>query len=227
MLLQLNDARTFNPQLIDMVAAEVFWGYCHQTNYETAISCVRRGEFGKLWTLQKAAERLRRDGDVLSDYDAKRFYGETNEYMRHKASRSENIIGTLYTEDFARCRPPKFPFMEMLQRLRAAGDGAVDTRSGPLEVAGDLLIRTPLPAVVLLRERPQANVIQVGDTRKALGFQKMMVLLCRNVLPLPVNPEGYTCGATGVFQIPSRDTARHGWTRLIPNSTACERLVVC
>ena len=227
MLLQLNQARTFNPQLIDMVAAEVFWEYCHQTKYETARNCVLRGEFARLWTLRKAAERLRRADARLSDYDLKRFYDETNDYIQHKASREENIIGTLYTEDFGRCRPPKFPYKELVQRLRRVGDGAMEATSGPVEVMGDLLIRTPLPAVVLLRERPQGNVIQVSDTSKALGFQKLMVLLVRGGLSLPDNPQGYVHGATGVLQIPCGGTAGHGWNKLIPNSTACEKLVLC
>jgi hypothetical protein len=227
MLLQLNQARTFNPQLIDMVAAEVFWGYCHQTMYETARNCVLRSEFARLWTLPKAAERLRRNGDIVSNYDVKRFYDETNDYMQHKASREDNIIGTLYTEDFGRCRPPKFPYKELVQRLRRLGDGTVETTSGPVEVMGDLLIRTPLPAVVLLRERPQENAIQVSDTRKALGFQKLMLLFVRDVMSLPDNPHGYVHCATGVLQIPCGGTARHGWIKLIANSNACEKVVLC
>jgi hypothetical protein len=163
----------------------------------------------------------------VGDSDVKRFYSETNHYMSDKASEEKNILGTLYTEDFARCRPPKFPHKELVQRLRAAGDGADDSVRGPVEVAGDLLIRTPLPAVVLLRERPAAKCIQVGDTRKALGFQKTMVLMVQSVSPLPDNPEGYGYSASGVFQIPCQGTSGHGWTKLIPNSNACERVALC
>ncbi len=74
---------------------------------------------------------------------------------------------------------------------------------------------------------PRAAWLQVGDTRKALGFQKTMVLLIHNVTPLPVNPQGYVYSADGVFQIPCPDSTRPAWFRLMPNSTTCGKLVLC
>jgi len=219
--------RTFNPQFIDDIAAEVFWGYCCRTQYQTAVNCVLRGEFGKLWTLRKAAELLQHYAGKADDATVKQCYRQVNHYMTEKASQGKNIIGTLYIEDFASCRPPAFPHEELAQRLRAAGDGAEGSVRGEVEVAGDLMIRTPLPAVALLRAMPRANWIQVGDTRKALGFQKTMVLLIHNLSPLPVNPQGYAYSADGVFQIPCPDSTGPAWFKLMPNSTACGRLVLC
>jgi len=122
--------RTFNPQFIDDIAAEVFWGYSCQTRYQNAINCVLRGEFGKLWTLRKAAELLQHYAGKAGDATVKQCYRQANHYMREKASQGKNIIGTLYIEDFARCRPPAFSHKELAQRLRAAGDGAAGSVRG-------------------------------------------------------------------------------------------------
>jgi hypothetical protein len=226
MSLHSKQPRTFHPQLIDHIAAEVFWGYCHQTGYQIAIDCVLAGDFGKLWTLKKASKLARQYGAGMSHEEVKRFYSDINRYMMDHASRRKNIIGTLYSEDFAGCRPPEFSHEELLRRLRAGGDEAEGGVSGPVDIAGDLLIRTPLPSVLLLRDRPQAQWIQVGDTRKALGFQKIMVLLIHHVTTLPANPQGYAYGADGVFQIPCPDATGPDWFRLMPNSTACRRLAL-
>lgn len=229
MKLQSLQPRTLNPQLIDNMAAEVFWGYCFRTDYQTAINCVQSGNFEKLWTLKKAAERLREYDPQVGSDTVKRCYAQTNSYMMDKASREENIIGTLYTEDFALCRPPRFAHEGLVQRLRAAGDGVNSETDASVPVAGELLIRTPLPAVLLLRSKPASEWIQAADTRKALGFQKTMVLMVRGYSPLPVNPQGYGYSASGVFHIPcpDREAVAPAWFKLLPNSTMCEKLVVC
>jgi hypothetical protein len=229
MQLQSTQLRTLNPQLIDGVAADVFWGYCFRTDYRTAINCVLSGSFEKLWTLKKAAKLLRQHDPGVDDGTVRQCYRETNSYMMDKASQEQNIIGMLYTEDFLLCRPPGFTHDELVQRLRAAGEEAEGESKGSPPVAGDLLIRTPLPAVLLLRDRPPSDWIRVADTRKALGFQKTMVLLVRSFSPLPVNPQGYGYAACGVFQIPcrDRDASAPVWFKLMPNSTACEKLVLC
>ncbi len=112
-----------------------------------------------------------------------------------------------------------------MRRLRAGGDAEGEIKGSP-PIAGDLLIRTPLPAVLLLRETPSSDWIQPADTRKALGFQKNMALMVRDVSPLPVNPQGYGWGATGVFHIPCGETSVPAWFKLMPNSTACRKLVL-
>lgn len=228
MTLQSTQPRTINPQLIDNMAAEVFWGYCFRTDYQTAINCVLSGNFEKLWTLKRAAELLRQYDPQVGNDTVKRCYSQANTYMMDKASREENIIGTLYAEDFARCRPPGFAHEGLVQRLRAGGDKSPsETRASP-PVAGDLLIRTPLPAVLLLRNKPPSDWIQAADTRKALGFQKTMVLRVRSYSPLPVNPQGYGYSASGVFHIPcpDRDATGPVWFKLMPNSIVCEKLVL-
>ena len=149
--------------------------------------------------------------------------------MMDKASQEQNIIGMLYTEDFATCRPPGFAHEDLVLRLRSAGDGAKGEIQGSPPTAGDLLIRPPLPAVLLLRDKPSSDWIQVADTRKALGFQKTMVLMVRSFSPLPVNPQGYGYSACGVFQIPcpDRDSTATAWFKLMPNSSVCGRLILC
>jgi hypothetical protein len=229
MLLQRTQARTFNPQFIENIAAEVFWGYCFRTVYQTAINCVLTGDYGKLWTLKKAAELLHRYDPGLSKDAVKRCYSEVNEYMRDHAAMEQNILGTLYVEDFANCRPPQFGhnvILEAIQTARGGGEGEI---TGSPPVAGDLLIRTPLPAVLLLRGEPPGDCVQVADTRKALGFHKTMVLTVGSFSPLPPNPQGYAYSASGVFRIPCRDpeAIETVWYKLMPNSTACKQLILC
>jgi hypothetical protein len=62
MLLKSAPTRTLNPQLIEDIAAEVFWDYCCRTDYQSAVNCVVGDDFGKLWTLKKAARMLRQYG---------------------------------------------------------------------------------------------------------------------------------------------------------------------
>jgi hypothetical protein len=227
MSLQSKQPRTFNPQMIDNIAAQVFWGYCYRTRYQTALNCVLRGDFAKLWTLRNAAELLQPyAAGRVGEATVKQCYRQTNRYMADRASQGKNIIGTLYTEDFGRCRPPDFTYEELVRQLRTAGDGAEGSVKGTVEVAGDLLIRTPLPSTVLLRDMPQATYIQVSDTQKALGFQKTMLLFIHNVSSLPANPQGYVYSADGVFQIPCPDSTGPLWFRLMPNSAACGRLAI-
>ena len=108
MLMQQAQSRTFHPQFIENVAAEVFWGYCFRKHYDTAIADVLDFEYEKLWSPKKAGEMARRYGGRLGNADLRRLYDEVNSYMRMKAEREENILGTLYVEDFARCKPPRF-----------------------------------------------------------------------------------------------------------------------
>lgn len=219
MLLQESRPRTFHPQLIENVAAEVFWGYCFRTHYDTAIADVLDFEYEKLWSLKKAGEMVRRYGGSLCNADLRRLYDEVNSYMRMKAEREENILGTLYVEDFARCKPPRFAHGDLVKRLRSAGDDDASIEGIAPPVAGDLLLRTPLPSCVLLRSNPPTDVIRVADTRKALGFQKTMLLTIRTGGTLPPNPQGYTHAAHGVFGIPCQDEAISPvWWKLIPNA---------
>ena len=50
--------RRFNPQLIDSLAADVFWSYCFRTDYPTARGDVLASKFGRLWSPREAAERV-------------------------------------------------------------------------------------------------------------------------------------------------------------------------
>lgn len=212
--------RPLNPQLIDSLAADVFWGHCFRTNYESACADVLDGKFGRIWSSRQAVERVRSYGSSINHQEALRLYAETNRYMMEKAKLGQNIIGTLYVEDFANCRPAAFPYEKLVRRLREAGDGPENAIRGEPAAAGDLLLRMPLPSAVLLKADPPANVIRVRDTRKALGFEKTMLLLIRSLSPLPPNPQGYSQAAHGVFQIPCSKDASTAWLKLIPNGTA-------
>jgi hypothetical protein len=212
----LSDGR-FLPQLIDNIAAEVFWGYCFRTDFQTAVNCVLRGELGRLWTVKDAQRNLREYDRQIARETVTRCYDETNAYMMRNASQAENIIGTLCVEDFARCRPTGFKHGRLLRQVQVGGDQDGEIKDSP-PIAGELVLRTPLPAVLLLREQPTSNWIQPGSTAKALGFQKTMALMLRGLTALPSNPQGYRWGATGVFNIPCAQAAAPQWSKLIPNS---------
>ena len=90
--------------------------------------------------MKKAGELARRYGGSLDKGDAKRLYAEVNCYMRDKADREENILGTLYVEDFARCKPPRFAHGDLVKRLRVAdggGPGVIVTPQRPDVILGD------------------------------------------------------------------------------------------
>jgi hypothetical protein len=227
---QSTQTRTFHPQFIENIAAEVYWGYGFRTTYGTARDDVLEGEYGKLWTVKKAAELARRYGGSLGRADVERLYAEINQYMLDKTTREENILGTLYVEDFARCKPPRFAHEGLLQLLRKADGGGQGLVYGPHpSVVGDLLIRTPLPAALLIEGPPKPDGIHFVDTRKALGFEKVIVLRPRSFTPLPANPQGYGYAAHGVFEIPCRDPVSVDgvWYKLMPNSRCCEVLSLC
>jgi hypothetical protein len=95
MLLQESRPRTFHPQFVENIAAEVFWGYAFRIGYNSALDDVLGRDFEKLWSPKKAAELARRFGGVLSKSDVSRLYDAVNEFMAGKAEREENILGTL------------------------------------------------------------------------------------------------------------------------------------
>ena len=223
--------RTFHPQFIENIAADVFWGYCFRTCHSATIDDVLDGDYEKLWTVKKAAELARRYGGRLGRADVERLYAEINQYMWNKVDRAENILGTLYVEDFARCKPPRFAHEGLLRLLREADGGGpgMIVSPRPPDVAGDLLIRTPLPAALLIEGPPKPDGIHFVDTRKALGFEKVIVLRPRSFTPLPANPQGHGYAAHGVFEIPCGDPVSVDgvWFKLMPNSRCCEVLSLC
>ena len=203
MLLQLNQARTFNPQLIDMMAAEVFWGYCYRTEVSD------RNQLRPARRLRKTVDAAEGGGaaadvsEVSSD-TAKRFYNEANEYMQNKASREENIIGTLYTEDFGPAARRSFaqrncynacvpPVTRRWTSIRVHGGRGrfADPHAAPggRAAAGEAASERDSG-----RRHPESPGLP--ENNDAAGSQRS---------PLPDNPEGYGYSATGVFQIPCRD----------------------
>jgi hypothetical protein len=91
MFLQESSPRTFHPQLVENIAAEVFWGYAFGTDYHTAIGDVLDRDFEKLWSPWKAAELVRRYAAGLSKSDVSRLYEAVNAFIVSKAEREENI----------------------------------------------------------------------------------------------------------------------------------------
>jgi hypothetical protein len=219
-------ARAIHPQILDAIAAQVFWNYCSRFDFQKTTNHVLEGNFAQLWKRDHAAALLRPYADQVDANMVKDCYEQTNRYMQDHAQQEKNILGTLYAEDFARGRPPQFPHQALVQRLSrtVTEDEAQGGVQGTLPTAGELLIRTPLPAVVLLRAQPSTRWIQVESTRKALGFQKTLALEVNSFTPLPANPQRYAYAAGGVFFIPCAEATAASWLKLIPNSHASRQL---
>ena len=102
------------------------------------------------------------------------YYAVANTIVDH-VKRGENIIGTIFQEDFKSCKDPDFLFSDMLYQQFSDSDQNAKYKinlKGNYEDKGDLLLRTPFPSGVLLKSEPNNSQILIPDTFKALGFQK-------------------------------------------------------
>lgn len=133
-------------------------------------------------------------------------------------AQERNLLGSVYLDDIDTGRSP------YVEKYLEASDFAISHKrpitlhqNDNIEVLGKLLIRSPLPAVVIAPARPRVvpSIIRVEDT-SALG----------NAYPLYLGVQGtqqITESAflvAGVFHIPvpSNDAGAF-WGKLIPNAT--------
>jgi hypothetical protein len=88
-------------------------------------------------------------------------------------------------------------------------------RTLPLEMIGRLCLRHPLPAVVFSRVHPGTQVIEVANTRDALGFQMPMFLA--TIHARQIGPRLFVLMVK--FHIPAPvDVIADRWGRVIQNS---------
>lgn len=134
----------------------------------------------------------------------------------------------MYKKDFSFCKAQDFHFDELIHNAKVDSDKSCEYNLelvGEYVYEGNLLLRTPLPAGILLKSQPSDSSIYIPDTSKALGFQKTVILPITDVSYLPMNEHGYTCFATGIFQIPTPENSYKKWVKLIPNSNGFSREV--
>ncbi|MCP4474711.1 MAG: hypothetical protein GY821_09145 [Gammaproteobacteria bacterium] len=146
------------------------------------------------------------------------YYEAVKQEIISHAKAQHNLIGALYEEDISSGRTPDFNETSRLEILQRDADQSapyqLNISADTLSVLGELIIRTPLPAMVISSSQPPDNSIIIASTEKALGFNKTMVMLVKSLQKCDL---GYVL--EGIFQIPTIDGMDNHWLKLIPNAT--------
>ena len=174
-----------------------------------------------MWSHKIAKIKLQEIGYEDSDL-AILLYKEVLDTILTHIKEEKNIMGPIYIEDFEHCREKNFLYMSFLDKLNDDSDHKSSykiTEEGKFSHTGDLLLRTPFPSGILLREHPSKHYIIIPDTTKALGFQKTLALYPTGFRDMPDNPYGYKFFLTGIFHIPTVSVMSQAWYKVIPNSS--------
>jgi hypothetical protein len=215
-----DDIAPINPLYIRAAAAEAYWRYARKFGQQRAIiaSSVRSQE---LWSPAQARAYLERRAFDTGDESVQAFCRAVHSEIRDHLERGEPLEGVLLARHFGTCRAPEEKLEKLLHPLRDDADDSVRTNpQAHMSLRGDLLLRTPLPAGVLLREPFAGDGLLTPDTTKALGFAKDLALRVQAVRPAPRNDHGYTHYASGTFFIRTTHLLVHRWLSLIPNANA-------
>lgn len=90
------------------------------------------------------------------------------------------------------------------------------TYSQPIEELGVLLLRTPLPSVVISDRRPKSNFIKINSNSLALNQSYPLFLTIQNCQEVK---DFGLCILSGVFSIPVKDDNHSNqWKKVIPNA---------
>lgn len=217
-------------QLIDQIAANVFWNSVKKTNFKNTSELILKKNFRRIWglvDLEKHLQNLAFQTGKLDRDQLLSLYKMVNNYMHECEERMININGTYYVEDIANCRPPDFDQNETLEKL--AFDNLsnyndmkvkiINSVEEKYVVMGKLMLRSPLPAAVLISVTENfPRLIKVKDTYTSLGFQKSIFLLAPSFDRIPLDNLKYNFFASGVFIIPTKDGFQHLWRQIIPNA---------
>ena len=210
-MLGSNIPTNINPLYVRAAAAEAFWRYARKFGRQRAMiaASVRASE---LWSQAQAQSYLARRMLKTTSDEASAFCQAVHADIRAHLKRNEPIEGVLLAKDFDVCRAPEEKLDTLLRDLGADAD------AGDAIYIGDLLLRTPLPAGVLLRQEAEVGQRITPDTTRAFGFQKDVALQVRAVRVAPRNDCGYTHYASGTFLIRSPSVLASKWLSLIPNA---------
>jgi hypothetical protein len=218
-----NDTPSISPLYIRAAAAEAYWRYARKFGQQRAViaSSVHSQE---LWSPAQARAYLERRALDTSDESVNTFCRAVQTEIHDHLERGEPLEGVLLARHFGTCRAPEEKLDKLLHPLRDDADHGIqaDPQTAAL-LRGDLLLRTPLPAGVLLREPFTGDGLLTPDTTKALGFAKDLALKVQAVRPAPRNDHGYTHYASGTFFIRTTHLLVHRWLNLIPNASAVMR----
>ena len=213
--------------LIDDLAAHAFWESVQREGFASVTGHVNDRDFLSIWDINTLKMYIRLlEIDLSTDNIEKALimiYDTVNNYMYDQTIKDTNINGRVYIEDFSICRPPEFCENMTLEKLKIdnnkVDDNFILESNKTIRKTGVLLIRSPLPAFILLKEKEIPPFVIVENTEKALGFQKKLILSTKGITLLPDNDFGYIAMATGVFTVPSSAEVNNQWKKIIPNAT--------
>lgn len=216
-----------HPQYIEKLASEAFWRFVYKNSFIEAGSPTEINEIPQdLWSREILIQMLKDEGDVSESKRSEElintlYYAVVETILEH-SKKHKNIIGILYQEDFESCKAPDFAYAELINALQvdsAESCGYDLDLKGKYVYDGDLLLRTPLPAGILLKSEPSEKYkVYIPNSSNTLGFQKLVVLPILDLCRLPPNKYNYKYFATGVFYLPTQHGTNEKWLKLIPNA---------
>lgn len=221
-----------NPEIIERIAADVFWTYAFDNGRNETIDSIMQSTSSPVWSLEKAQKEINtyfnmEFNGVLSDIAKKSLaiacYEQVLEVILRHIREEKNIMGPIYVEDFKDCKEGNFKFLHLLRELSKDSDencGYKIVTQGDFTHIGTLLLRTPLPSVVLLKGNHSSfqSPIIVEDTKKALTFHKTLIFSPREITELPPNSQQYSYFLSGTFHLPTKRPIDHVWYKLLPNT---------
>jgi hypothetical protein len=206
------DESDLNLEISD-AAAMLFWASVSSRGFSRTVADVRSSNGHCLMRLEDARQILASyrftqlpESEVLRSFDA------VCDLAHESTIREENLQGVVYEEDAATGRSPSCRNLDVSDLC--ARPPAVHGNE-PVEKAGALCLRHPLPAVVFANALPRAGFIQVASTALALGVEYPLFLMRTGETAMP----GGLYALAGVFQIPVPDEETGDrWAGVIQNS---------
>lgn len=236
-----NNESTINPMLIENIAATAFWTYVHNNGFKETIDSITERLPPLMWSVEKAQEAiipyLDFDPEInlielidIKEIIYKTCYEDVLEIILKHVREERNILGAIFVEDFTDCKQPDFQFKPILSELERDSDANSDYKiitTGDFIHVGTLLLRTPLPSGILLKDDfAFENPIIVKNTEKALGFHKTIVFIPDGMCELPPNPQKYKFFISGIFHLPTKRPNDLLWHKILSNTTCiCEETI--
>jgi len=214
--------KKINPTLVHNVAAEIFWSYAYNTGVREANNCALEGVFPeRMLSYNIVKNIILKYVKEVPDFAVFDVFDAVKEEITSHSRNERNLLGAIYIEDIPNGRSLEFKDHEKLEELKNDADGFAPYRlnifpNNKIETMGKLLIRTPLPAVVVSSKLPNGGAVFIQSTEQALGYHKTMILSLHSVHNLSSD-----CGylLEGIFYIPIGNARSSDlWHKIIPNS---------
>lgn len=211
-------SRRFNPVVIHELAAQLYWRLVWQLGPAEADSAVRNTQGKALLVEDHVKAALGAiDAPQLPAEDLAALFAEALVEAVGSLEHDRPLLGQFYLEDLDAGRAPSVEhFVTDADLVIAQRTPARCTQDPAIPVMGKLVIRSPLPAVVVATESPSPgqNLVRVEDS-SALDAEYPLYLMLQGVQQIADDAHLLV----GVFQIPvPDDTVGKTWAKLLPNS---------